>query len=243
MPYFESLVETTNLGFLIITVDYLFYMIPAMLLALLAQGMVRSAFAKYSQVPLRKRISGQEVARRVLEHAGVQGVSIERARGFLSDHYDPRHQVIRLSEANYDGHSIAAAAIAAHEAGHAIQKDRKYAPLALRSLYVPVAAFGGRGAIPLLLIGFIFSMEPLFIAGIALFSAVVLFQLITLPVEFDASRRAKLVLAESGIIVDDEEARGVSKVLTAAAMTYVAAAIQSILTLLYYLSLFSGRRN
>lgn len=224
-------------------IDYLIYMIPAMILAMIAQLLVKTAVSKYSQVPLARRMTGEEVARRVLDHAGVPGVTIERARGFLSDHYDPRAQVIRLSEGIHDGRTVTAAAIAAHEAGHAIQKERKYAPLALRSLYVPLASFGGRGAIPLLILGAFLQMEMLIFVGIALFSAVVLFQLITLPVEFDASRRAKAVLAETGIIVDAAEARGVSSVLTAAALTYVAAAIQSILTLLYYLHLFAGRRD
>ena len=164
--------------------------------------------------------------------------------GQLSDHYDPRERVLRLSADNYNGRSVAAAAIAAHEAGHAIQHATRYPMLALRSAYVPAASLGSWFAFPMLFAGMIFRYPPLIYIGIALFSAVVLFQLITLPVEFDASARAKRVLADSGIISDEEEMGGVRSVLGAAALTYVAATIQAVLTLLYYLwrSGLLGRR-
>ena len=222
---------------------YFLFIAPALLLAVFAQAQVKSAFHRWSQVASRSGWTGAQVAQRVLDHGGVQGVRIEATRGTLTDHYDPRGRVLRLSEANYHGRSVAAAAVAAHEAGHAIQHDRQYAPLALRALAVPAANFGSGLSFPLLILGAILAQPALILAGVVLFSCVVLFQLITLPVEFDASRRAKLVLAESGMIVDEDEARGVSKVLNAAALTYVAAAAQAILTLLYYVMVFMGNRR
>ena len=224
--------------------EYLLFMAPAILLALFAQGRVRAAVAKWSQVPLSRGLSGVDVARKVLEYGGVRDVTIERTPGVLTDHYDPRSKVLRLSEQNYSGHSVAAAAIAAHEAGHAIQHQEKYAPLALRGAAVPLANFGSKFSFLLLLAGFLIPTVPqLLLAGIVLFSFVVFFQLITLPVEFDASRRAKRVLADGGFLHDDREGRGVSAVLNAAAMTYVAAAVQSIMTILYYVMVYSQRRN
>ncbi len=224
---------------------YFLFVGPAFLLALLAQWRVKSAFARWSQVPSASGLSGREVARRVLEHAGVTGVQIEPSHGFLSDHYDPTKRTLRLSPANYDGTSIAAAAIAAHEAGHAIQHARAYAPLKLRSAAVPAATVGSSVSMVLLMAGMFLRSPHLILVGVVAFSAVVFFQLITLPVEFDASRRAKLVLVDSGIVYLEEDERGVAKVLNAAAMTYVAAAIQSVLTLLYFLyrsGLIGGRR-
>lgn len=226
--------------------DYLLFVGPAFILALIAQAMVKGAVHRWSREPLGRGMTGAEVARRVLQVGEVQGVGIEISRGWLSDHYDPRSRTLRLSENNYHGQSIAAAAIAAHEAGHAIQHARRYAPLALRSLYVPVASLGSTLSIPLIILGAIFTWPTIMLAGVALFSAVVLFQMLTLPVEFDASRRAKRILSESGILTADHEARGVSSVLNAAALTYVAATVQSVLTLLYYLhvlGLLGGRRQ
>jgi len=216
---------------------------PAILLVLAAQAMVRSAFSRWSQEPAQAGLTGAQVAQRVLALGGVNGVQIEIARGWLSDHYDPRSHTLRLSEANYSGRSVAAAAIAAHEAGHAVQHAQNYWPLSLRSAYVPVAMFGDKLAIPLIFIGAIFSWPPLIGIGVLLFSAVVLFQLLTLPVEFDASRRAKRLLIEGQLISGDHEVRGVSKVLNAAALTYVAATVQALLTLLYYIMILTGRRN
>jgi hypothetical protein len=217
---------------------------PAFLLAIWAQMRVKSSFRRWSQVPLRAGWTGAQVAARVCELGGAEGVEIEMTPGKLSDHYDPRERVLRLSADNYNGRSVAAAAIAAHEAGHAIQHATRYPMLSLRSAYVPAASLGSWLAFPMLFAGMIFKFPQLILIGIALFSAVVLFQIITLPVEFDASARAKRVLADSGIISDEEEMRGVRSVLGAAAMTYVAATIQAVLTLLYYLwrSGLLGRR-
>lgn len=217
---------------------------PAFLLAIWAQMRVKSAFQHWSQVPLRSGWTGAQVAQKVCEIGGADGVQIEQTPGQLSDHYDPRNRVLRLSADNYNGRSVAAAAIAAHEAGHAIQHATRYPMLALRSAYVPAASLGSWFAFPMLFAGMIFRYPPLIYIGIALFSAVVLFQIITLPVEFDASARAKRVLADSGIISDEEELGGVRSVLGAAALTYVAATIQAVLTLLYYLwrSGLLGRR-
>jgi len=226
--------------------DYLLFVGPAFLLALIAQGMVKGAVHRWSRQPLARGLTGAEVARRVLQAGEVEGVAIEVSHGWLSDHYDPRSRTLRLSEANYHGRSIAAAAIAAHEAGHAIQHARRYAPLALRTFYVPVASLGSSLSIPLIFLGAIFTWPTLMLAGVALFSAVVLFQMLTLPVEFDASRRAKRILADSGLLTSDHEARGVSAVLNAAAMTYVAATVQAVMTLLYYLhvlGILGGRRD
>lgn len=224
---------------------YFVFVGPAFILGMIAQGMVRSAFHRWSQVATRSGLTGAEVAARVLSTSDIRDVGIEISAGMLSDHYDPRTRTLRLSEQNYHGRSVAAAAIAAHEAGHAIQHARKYAPLALRSMYVPLASLGSGLSFPLLFAGFIFAWKPLVLAGVALFSAVVLFQILTLPVEFDASRRAKRVLIDGGMVTDDEEARGVSKVLNAAALTYVAATLQAVLTLLYYLHILGllGRRS
>lgn len=234
-----------TLSYFYIDPRYFLFVGPALLLALWAQARVRSAFGKYSEVPLGTGYRGAEVASRVLASAGVEGVTIEPHKGWLSDHYDPRSRTLRLSEANYDGRSLAAAAVAAHEAGHAIQHAVRYLPLELRSLYVPAASAGSWLAFPMIFLGAILSFQPLINIGVALFGALVLFQLINLPVEFDASRRARKVLDASGIIVSADEEKGVRSVLGAAALTYVAATLQAVLTLLYYLYVlgFFGRRD
>lgn len=218
---------------------------PAFLLAMWAQYRVKSAFNRWSGIASTTGLPGREVARRVLAQAGVAGVTIEQSQGFLSDHYDPTKRVLRLSPSNYDGASVAAAAIAAHEAGHAIQHARAYAPLKLRGAAVPAAKAGGGFATLLFVGGMFLASQPLMMAAVVAFSGVVLFQLITLPVEFDASRRAKVALVDSGIIQHPEEENGVSAVLNAAALTYVAAALQSVLMLAYYAyraGLIGGRR-
>ncbi|MGE3163836.1 MAG: zinc metallopeptidase [Planctomycetota bacterium] len=217
---------------------YFLYVGPALLVAFAAQLWVKSAVATWSRRPNQRGLTGYETAEAVLRAAGVQGVRIEPSHGFLSDHYDPRSSTLRLSPDVYRGRSVAALAIAAHEAGHAIQHAAKYAPLELRSIAVPTASIGSWISIPLLIAGMILNSPALAFLGILAFSAIVLFQLITLPVEFDASRRAKRVLIDSGLAVSSEDQRGVSAVLTAAAMTYVAAAVQSLATLLYYLARF-----
>jgi len=225
---------------------YLIMIAPALLLGIWAQLKVKSAFDHFSQVPCSAGLTGAQAAARMLQEKGFQivqsedavgrannAIAIVETNGFLSDHYDPSTRTLRLSSNVYEGYSLASVGVACHEAGHALQHAQNYAPLALRSIMVPVASFGAPLAIPLIFIGAIFAIRILIPIGILLFSVVVLFQIITLPVEFDASRRAKRALAEMGIIRSGEEAAGVASVLSAAAWTYVAAAVSSIMTLLY----------
>ena len=226
---------------------YLIMLLPAMLLAMWAQWRVRSAFQYASQVPVR--LTGAEAARMMLDANGLTMVGIEPVGGFLSDHYDPRHKVLRLSPDVYQARSAAAVGIAAHEAGHALQDAQAYAPLVIRNAAVPLAATGSNLAMMLFIFGLVFSAVAkvlglwLILAGIVLFGAVVFFQLVNLPVEYDASRRAKIALAEMGV-VDSSAAGAVNRVLNAAALTYVAATVTAILTLLYMLirsGLLGGR--
>lgn len=221
---------------------YLLFALPALLLGLWAQARVRSAFAKFSRVAMPGGYAGAEVARRILDANGLSHVRIEPAGGFLSDHYDPRTDVLRLSPDVYQGRSVAAAGVAAHETGHALQDQTRYAPLMLRSLMVPTVQFGSWLGPIVFMIGFFLRAEPIAWAGVILFAAVAVFAIITLPVEFDASRRAKRELVTQGILTPNE-LRGVNSVLDAAAMTYVAAAAQAISTLLYYVFLLSGSRR
>jgi len=194
-----------------------------------------------SKVPTR--ISGAQAARQMLDSSGLHSVGIERVPGHLSDHYDPSAKVLRLSQDVYDGRSMAALGVACHEAGHAFQDAQRYAPLVIRNLAVPAANFGSSISGILLMLGVMMSIKPLLWFGIILFSAVVFFQLINLPVEFDASSRAKKQLVGLGIIADND-VYYVSRVLNAAALTYVAATLQSVMTLLYYiLHALSGRNS
>ncbi len=227
---------------------YLLFLAPAILLGLWAQARVKSAFAEASRV--RARMTGAQAARMVLDSAGLNNVAIEPIQGHLTDHYDPRHKVLRLSPQVYQNASMAAVGVAAHEAGHALQDAKHYAPLVIRNLAVPAASFGGGISWVLIIIGAFMSggasaasgMGSFFIwAGIAAFSCVVFFQVINLPVEFDASRRAKVQLVELGVI-DAQGQAYVSRVLDAAAWTYVAGTLQAIMTLLYFLVRFGGRR-
>jgi len=213
--------------------DPLFLLIagPFFLLALLASMRVKSTFRRFQDTSVLSGMTGAQAAAAVA-HAGGAQVRIERVDGFLSDHYDPRTRTLRLSPEVYDGRSIAAIAVAAHEAGHSIQHIRQYAPLGLRSMVVPAAGIG-QNLWPLFFFAGLIFFEPLLWVALVLFAGTVVFQLVTLPVEFDASRRAKAVLAETGIVSSAEEAAGVSQVLGAAAMTYVAGALTSIATLLY----------
>lgn len=208
--------------------------VPAFLLSVYAQLRVRSSYSRYSKIPTSRSITGAQAARRILDAEGIRDVTIEPATGFLSDHYDPRSKVLRLSESVYSGDSLASVGIAAHEAGHAIQHAQGYAPLQLRNAIVPISSLGSNLAWPLLLIGFLFMAKSLVMAGIVLFSLAVLFQIITLPVEFNASSRARDTLVATGILTDVEVA-GAGKVLSAAALTYVAAAATAIVQLLYFL--------
>lgn len=216
--------------------DPLYFIIiaPGMALAAWAQWRVHAAFSAGSQVPSRAGITGAQAAAAVLEAEGVHGVGIEPIGGSLSDHYDPRDKVLRLSEPVYDSTSLAALGVAAHEAGHAIQDAHRYSPLVIRNFMVPAASFGSSASWLIIMGGFLFSSMNLIVVGMALFSAVVVFQLVNLPVEFDASRRARIALQMTGL-VSPEEDRTVGKVLNAAALTYVAATLTSVLTLVYYL--------
>jgi len=219
------------------------YLLTAVLAipSLWAAARVRSTFARYARVGVRSGMSGAEAAEAVLRAAGVPGVTIEPHQGLLTDHYDPRSKTLRLSPQVYGGRSIASVAVAAHEAGHAIQDAHAYAPLRLRSGIVPVAQIGSRLWPVLFFLGLFAHAPGMMYAGIALFAGMVLFQFVTLPTEFNASSRAKAVLASSGIVSTSEEREGVSKVLNAAALTYVAAAVTAIVQLLYLLSLASRR--
>lgn len=216
---------------------YLLFVGPALILGLIAQAMVRSAYARGSQIVAR--MSGFAAARHILDSASLYDVTIEQVPGKLSDHYDPRHKVLRLSADVYHGRTLSAVGIAAHEVGHAIQDAQRYAPLVVRNAAVPMASFGSNAGILLLILGALFGFYPLVLLGIILFSAVVVFQLVNLPVEFNASARAKRQLVALGIITD-EELPYIKKVLNAAALTYVAATLQSILTLVYYVMIFAG---
>jgi Zn-dependent membrane protease YugP len=216
--------------------------IPGALFAFWAQYKVQSTFTKYSRDITRRRITGYDAARRILDANGLSDVKIEKIPGQLTDHYDPRANVIRLSDSTYANPSAAAVGVAAHEAGHAIQHAKGYLPIKIRSAIIPVTQLGSRLAMPLFLIGLLFASDYLMLAGIVLFSTVALFQLVTLPTEFDASRRALRTLSTSGMLCDDE-IRSASRVLGAAAMTYVAALATSLLTILRLILLAGGRRR
>ncbi len=217
---------------------FLVLVVPTFLLALLAQLWVKSAYASAQR--RRAPLSGAAAARHVLDSAGLDNVDIQIVPGHLSDHYDPRHKVLRLSQQVYESHSLAAVGIAAHEAGHAIQDARAYVPLVIRNAAVPAASFGSNSAFLLILLGFLFSHVLLWV-GIGLFACVVFFQVVNLPVEFNASSRAKAQLVQLGIVNSREDMGYVSNVLSAAAMTYVAVTLQAIMTLLFYIVLARGR--
>jgi len=212
---------------------YLLFTLPALLFSIWAQMKVKGAFARYSRVALRTGISGAEAAQRILAASGMPGLSVERHGGFLSDHYDPRTKTLRLSPDVYDGRSVASVAVAAHEAGHSLQDAAHYAPLVWRSQLVPVTQIGSQLWFLPFMFGLMLHLSGLIWVGVICFGAVVVFQLVTLPTEIDASRRAKAVLASTGIVTSPEEARGVEKVLGAAALTYVAALVASLMQLVY----------
>lgn len=222
--------------------NYLLFVGPFMLISLWASWRVKSTFHRFQNVGVRSGMTGAEAAAAVARAGGANDITIERVGGFLSDHYDPRSKTLRLSPDVFDGRSISSIAVGAHEAGHAIQHARAYAWLGFRSQMVPVASVVSNLWIWVVMAGLFLRAPMLMYAGIALFAVVVVVQLITLPVEFDASNRAKAVLASSGIVSTQEEAQGVSKVLGAAAMTYVAGALTAIATLIYYLML-ANRSN
>ncbi len=221
---------------------WLLFALPGLLLGLWAQARVRGAFNRYQKVRTLRGMTGAQVARALLDEQGLSHVTIEETKGRLSDHYDPRSQVLRLSPDVYRSQSVAAAGIAAHELGHALQDSRGYAPLKLRSAIVPATQFGSMLAPWLFIAGLLLNITALAWVGVILFGIAVVFTLVTLPVEFDASRRAKQLLTSSGVIVGDE-IEGVNKVLDAAALTYVAAAVSSIGQFLYYVMILGGGRR
>lgn len=224
---------------------YFLFALPPLLLGIWAQFKVKSAFKKYSQVATQSGLTGAQAALRLLQRGGLGNVNVEMTRGMLSDHYDPRQKVLRLSEEVYSLPSIASVGVAAHEAGHALQDKVNYSPLAIRSAMVPVVSIGSNLGPILFMIGlFMHGVlgSSLAWAGIILFAGTALFALVTLPVEFDASRRAKELLVSQGI-VSQREMAGVNAVLDAAALTYVAAAAQAIMQLLYYVMVMNRRND
>lgn len=222
--------------------SYYAFMLPGIIIAIWASARVKSTFAKYSRQASSRVLTGFAAAQAVLSANGVHGVQIERVCGDLTDHYDPRANVIRLSDSVYDSTSVAAVGVAAHEAGHAVQYAHSYGPIRLRMAIIPVCNIGSRLSLPLIILGSVMLSDALVFAGIALFSLSVLFQLITLPVEFNASRRA-LNAIESGSLLNPDEYKGAKRVLSAAAMTYVASLLQSLLILFYYISRYGNRRR
>ncbi len=220
---------------------YLTLVIPAIIVAMFAQFKVQSTFKKYAEILSRRQKTAAEITRQILDENGLFDVAVTHVSGHLSDHYDPKAKVIRLSDSVFGSTSVASIGVAAHEAGHALQHATGYVPIRLRNAVLPVANLGSRLAVPIILIGIIMSIPPLVSIGILLFSALVLFQLVTLPVEFNASRRAIATLGERQML-DDEELKGAKKVLSAAAMTYVASALVSAMQLLR-LILINRRKN
>jgi len=224
---------------------YFLFLAPAFIFSLWASWRTKANFKKYSKVPVSSGMSGADAAQRILDGAGIRDVSIGRSRGLLSDHYNPVKKNLALSDGVFDSRSLAAVGIAAHEAGHAIQHAEGYGPLKLRSTLVPTASIGSNLGYIVMLMGLFFASQNMVMVGAVLFSAVLLFQIVTLPVEFDASNRAKALVVDQGIVSRDER-RGMDKVLNAAAMTYVAAVASSLATLLYFLvrsGLLGGRRD
>ena len=224
---------------------YIILVLPTAILAMWAQSRVNSTFEKYSRYPTRSGMSGYDGARMVLDRHGLYDVKIEMTRGHLSDHFDPRTNVIRLSEAVYHGRNAAAIGVAAHEAGHAVQYAEDYAPMKLRAAIIPATNIGSNLAMPLILLGLLLSYPTLAWAGVIAFSLSTVFQLVTLPVEFNASRRAMETLGDSGSF-SEEERTASRNVLTAAAMTYLAALAVSLANLLRFALIVSGnsrRRN
>jgi Zn-dependent membrane protease YugP len=221
---------------------YLIFMLPAFLVMMLAQWYVNSAYSRWSRVPSRSGLSGAEVARRLVERGGLN-VSVEQVGGRLSDHYDPRGKVLRLSAGVAQSSSVAAAAIAAHELGHAVQDREEYGPLRIRAALVPMVNIGSWLGWILLMIGFALNFTELAWLGVLVFAGGAVFALATLPVELNASARARELLATAGIITSPEEQAGVNTVLNAAALTYVAALFTAIMQLLYYASLVMGMGN
>lgn len=234
MPYFSLYsLDSTWL--------YIVLVIPAFILSLVAQAKVKSTYAKMSKVRNTSGYTGAQAAAAVLRHYGISNVRIEETTGKLSDHFDPRSNVIRLSREVYYGTSIASVGIACHEAGHAAQHAESYMPIKVRNAIIPVCNIGSYLGLPLAFAGYFLGFEPLILIGLALYSLIAVFQLVTLPVEFNASRRAMELIDNNGLLHGEEEISGAKKVLTAAAMTYVAALAVSLANLLRFVILFLGR--
>lgn len=212
------------------------------IISMIASARVKSTYAKYGKVRSHSGMTATDAARMILDNAGLRHVRIERVSGDLTDHYSPKEQVLRLSDTTINSGSIAAIGVAAHECGHAIQHSQHYAPLSIRNAIVPVVNLGSTLSWPMVLLGLIFGFTGFFKVGILLFSFSLIFQIITLPVEFNASSRAIAILENSGMLYEDE-LKGARKVLSAAAMTYVAAVVATLLSLLRLIILFGGRRN
>lgn len=221
---------------------FLILVIPAMILASIAQVMVKTTFSSKSNVLSSRGITGAQAASRVLSYYGISNVQIERVSGNLTDHYDPKTNIIRLSDGVYNSTSIAAIGVACHEAGHAAQHAEGYLPIKIRNSIVPLCNIGSTIGIPLAVIGYFLSFEPLVTIGLMLYALIAVFQFATLPVEFNASRRAMRVIDETGLL-DDSEQSGARKVLTAAAMTYVASLIVALANLLRFVLRFSNRNR
>ncbi len=232
------------MGYMYFNFQYLAFMLPAIILSFVAQMMVKSAYAKYSKVYNRRGLTGAMAAEQVLMGNHVPGIRFEHIGGNLTDHFDPRNNTIALSDGVYNQATIAAVGVAAHEAGHAVQHHTGYWPIRLRSALVPITNIGSNLAMPLILIGFLLPVQYDFVIylGIALYCLVVLFQVVTLPVEFNASARAIRAL-EQGNMLDEEELQGAKKVLRAAALTYLAATFTALLSVLYYLMVAGNRRD
>ncbi len=230
------------MGFFYMDRYYLILVVPALIISMIAQIQVKSTFNKYSKIGNSKHMTGAEVARYLLQVNGIQDVEVTQVGGQLTDHYDPRKKVLRLSESTYGSTSVAAIGVAAHETGHAIQHKVKYGPLVLRSTLVPVAGFGSSAGPYIAILGLFLGWPIIINIGLLLFFAAILFYLITLPVEFNASKRAISVLGSTGILLS-EELHSAKKVLNAAAMTYVASALVAIASFLRLLLLANQRRN
>ena len=218
------------------------FVVPALILALVAQILVKSTYRKMSKEMNARGITGASAAMAVLRFYGINDVQIEQTRGSLTDHYDPRHKVIRLSDGVYNSNSVAAVGIAAHEAGHAAQHAENYVPIKIRNTILPVCNIASYAGIPLAMIGYFLGFEPLVLIGLALYSVIAVFQLVTLPIEFNASNRALAVINETGLLGDEEKSKA-AKVLRAAALTYVASLAVTLANLMRFVMIFLGGKR
>ncbi|NLL91580.1 MAG: zinc metallopeptidase [Ruminococcaceae bacterium] len=232
MPYY-------GIGF---DIYYIILVLPAIVISLLASAKVKSTFGRYSKYRTLRGITGYMAARKILDDNGLANVQIMRVPGELTDYYDPKSRIVYLSDSVYDSDSVGAVGVAAHEAGHAVQYAQEYFPIKIRSAIIGVTNIGSALSMPMIILGIILSIEPLILIGVILFSTVAVFQLVTLPVEFNASRRAIAVLEGSGML-ESNELSGARKVLSAAAMTYVAALILSVAQILRFVLVFLGGRR